>query len=219
VPTGAHGFMKRITFLVALFTVTFFSVSTQAEWAFIKVLRGDPQDSVPLQRVAFVGTATVKGVQGKAERLSGIDSWSPVKKGATLKPGDLVRVLNGSLVLKMTESESFVKVTPNTLLHLLSYEQNWDRAILTGAEEKSGFVVRSCRGSASYRDRAGEWQPVQVNAVLPQTAIIRTEAQTTVDLFCTTTHHVMRVQGPRQLDLANANSTGMSSPALAAIVR
>jgi hypothetical protein len=211
--------MKSVAFVIVLFTSSILALPTRAEWAFITVLRGGPQDITSLQRVAFVGAATVKQVQGKAERLCGIDRWSPLENGAMLEPGELVRVLNGSLVLKMTESQSFVKVTPNTLLHLLPLEQSWDHAILTGAEEKCGFVVRSCRGAASYRDRAGEWQPVHVNAVLPQTAIIRTEAQTTVDLFCTTTHHALRVQGARQLDLAKASGMGLPSPALASTAR
>ena len=211
--------MKRITSVIVFLGVAIFPLSTRAEWAFITMLRGEPHATAPRQRVAFVGDATVKDVNGKVERLCGIDCWSAVSKGTTLHAGDLVRVENGSLVLKMTESQSFVKVTPGTLLHLLPLEQNWDRTILTGTEDKSGFIVRGCRGSASYRDEHGEWQPVRVNSVLPQTATLRTEAQSTVDLFCTTTHHAMRIHGAKELELAHANGTGTAAPTLASTAR
>jgi hypothetical protein len=110
-----------------------------------------------------------------------------------------------------------VKVTPNTLFRLLPEDKM--ETVPTAASAPSGFVVRSCRGTAAYRDENGEWRPVQVNSVLPETAVVRTEAQTTVDLFCTSTHRAMRIQGARQLILATAGTGRSSEPALASATR
>lgn len=71
------------------------------------------------QRVAFIGCGVIKQVEGKVERLCGIDCWSPVKTGTELKCGDVIRTGDGTVVLKMEETHSFIKVTPNTVFRLL----------------------------------------------------------------------------------------------------
>ena len=66
--------------------------------------------------------------------MSGIDRWSPLHAGTNLAPGDIIRTGQGTVVLRMIDSGSFVKVTPNVMLRLAPLEQGWDRGVLSGAE-------------------------------------------------------------------------------------
>ncbi|HTG43560.1 MAG TPA: hypothetical protein VK633_03400 [Verrucomicrobiae bacterium] len=183
-----------------------FSGQTRAEPFFIAILRGEKQPVVAeYQRVAFVGSAQVKNASGTVERLRRIDSWEPLRPGAKLQPGDMIRTQAGSsAILEMAESRSLVKVTPNTILRLASYEKSMDPAVLSGTEERTGFVVRSCRGKALYRGRSGEWSPVLVNTVLAENSFIRADANTLLDLYSTTAKRSLRISGSNERSLADA---------------
>jgi hypothetical protein len=187
----------------SLTAVTFFASSLVGVNAgFIDLLRGEeaaPERS--FQRVAFVGPARVKEVQGEAERLVGIDAWKRLEKGAELAPGDVVRTRNGTVVLRMSESGSFVKVTPRTILRLVPLDQGRDRSVLSGREERKGFVVRSCRGKATVRRPGGDWKNVEVNAVLSEGAELWTEPGTMIDLFDTKTQRPVRIHGSALIKL------------------
>lgn len=163
----------------------------------IDILRGEP--AAP-QRVAFVGSAEVKTVTGKVMRLSGIDRWTELSQGAKLAPGDMIRSEDGNALLQMTESGSFIKITPNTVLRLVPIERTWDPGVLTGREEKSGFIVRSCRGSA-FIEKTGRWEPVEVNTVLARGTQVRTAPGSSIDLFDTQLRQAVRIQGPVRLTL------------------
>jgi hypothetical protein len=166
----------------------------------IDLLRGESAAREP-QRVAFVGPAHVKEVRGSVERLAGVDRWEPLHPGAKLLAGDLVRTAEGSAILCMSESKSFVKITPNTILRLVDFESGWDRGILSGCEERSGFVVRSCRGKAYFTDARGDWKMLQVNDVLAPGTALRTSPGAVVDLFHNTSKQPLRVAGSAQLRL------------------
>jgi hypothetical protein len=166
-----------------------------AQAGLIDLLRGDSAAPTDYQRVAFVGSATVREVSGQAERLVGIDRWKPITAGAKLAPGDVLRTGNGTVVLRMSTSGSFVKVTPQTLLRLVPLEKEWDRAALSGSEERNGFVVRSCRGKAYARTPGSEWENVEVNSVLALGSEVRTEPGTVLDLFDTSKQRPLRIRG------------------------
>jgi hypothetical protein len=178
-----------------------------ARAGFFEILRGDPAAATSVaatpsyQKVAFVGSASVKEVQGQAERLESLDHWKPLQQGAKLAPGDILRTRNGTVVLRMAESGSFVKMTPHTILRLTQLDNGWDRAALSGCEEKRGFVVRSCRGKAYVRDASGEWQNIAVNCVLAAGSEIRTEPETVIDLFNTENRRPLRIRGSNLLRL------------------
>jgi hypothetical protein len=154
-----------------------------------------------LQRVAFVGAANVKEVQGDVQRLAGVEHWTALKKGDELQPGDLLRTASGSAVLAMLESRSFVKVTPNTLCRLVVLESGWEKAIVSGQEEREGFVVRGCRGKVYARSTDGSWTPIAVNALLAPGTEIRTEPGAFVDLFHTRLQHPLRIGGSVETSL------------------
>jgi hypothetical protein len=174
--------------------------SASVKGGIINMLRGESTEPEP-QRVAFVGGAHVKEVRGSVERLAGVDRWETLLVGATLLPGDVVRTAAGSAVLCMKESKSFVKITPNTLLRLVDLESDWDPGVLSGREERTGFVVRSCRGEAFVADARGDWKKVQVNDVLAAGSALRTSPGAVVDLFHNTSKQPLRIPGSAQLRL------------------
>ena len=171
-----------------------------AQGGVLDLLRGEPAPVV-YQRVAFVGSAVVKQVSGSAEYLAGIDQWKALEEGSRITPGDIIRTQEGSVLLRMTESESFVKVTPNTVFRLVPIQKNWDRSILSGREERSGFIVRSCRGKAFFDSGNGDWKAVEVNHVLARGTEIRTAPGTVLDLFHTGTKRPVRIRGSSEVKL------------------
>lgn len=178
------------------------SISSQTVNAgFLDMLRGDSIEP-SFQRVAFIGSAKVKRVNGEVEQLTGVDRWNLLSDGGTLRPGDVIRTRAGTVLLEMRESGSFVKVTPHTVLRLIKMDDEWDRSALSGREERDGFAVRSCRGKAYFDAGEGRWQMVKVKAVLPRGTYIRTESGAVVDLFHTEMKRSVRVTGGSQVTLS-----------------
>ena len=174
----------------------------------LDLLKGEPSEPAgTFQRVGFIGRAVVKEVTGDAEHLVGIDRWKPLAAGAKLAPGDVIRTKGGSVTLRMTESQSFVKVTPYTLLRMVPHDEDWGRGVLSGREEKEGYVVRSCRGNA-YRRTATGWEPVQVNSVLASHAELRTEPGSIIDLFHTESRQPVRIRGSSHITLGRTEMAG-----------
>jgi hypothetical protein len=170
-----------------------------AHGGLLDILRGE-REELSAQRVAFIGAAEVKEVTGSAEHLAGIDTWSQLQPGTKLQPGDIIRTSKGSVVLQMVESESFVKVTPNTILRLVPVGKDGNSSILSGGEERDGFVVRGCRGKA-YVKSGSEWRGLAVNELITRSASIRTEAGALVDLFDTESKRPLRIPGATRVRL------------------
>jgi hypothetical protein len=209
--------MKRqiLTIALGLQTCLF---PIQAEWALIKLLRGDAKPETGYHRVAFVGSAELRSCTGEVEKLSGVDTWSPLRAGATLSSGEVIRVVSGRAVLQMDASGSLVNIAPNTIVRLAQAESGWDRGVLTGQEERSGFVVRGCRGDA-YVSHPEGWKAIAVNTVLPHDAQVRTGPGTILDLFCTTQKRALRLQGNQYLDLASIRFAPNAPSPLVALSR
>jgi hypothetical protein len=189
-----------------------------AQAGVIDLLRGDPAAAkAPLKRVAFVGSAEVREVAGEAELLAGVDRWAPLRQGTKLEPGAIIRTGAGTVVLRMTESGSLVKVTPRVMLRLARFEKGWDPGILSGAEERAGFTVRACRGQAQFRDgEDGPWLPVAVNEVLPEGAVVRLAAGAVIDLYSTADKRLLRLDSVQETVLAARRS---AQPAIAAVAQ
>jgi hypothetical protein len=197
---------------LASVAIIFLAVNTVSINAgFIDLMRGESAEPEP-QRVAFVGAAEVKEVRGAVERLAGVDRWEQLQPGFRLLPGDLVRTAEGSAILRMSESKSFVKVTPNTILRLVDMENGWDRGVISGREEQSGFVVRSCRGKAYSVDAEGKTKALQVNEVLAAGSALHTSPGAVVDLFHNTSNQPLRVAGAKHIRLDTPLLARVSSP-------
>jgi hypothetical protein len=171
------------------------------------------------QRVAFVGEAKVRNVEGKTELLAGIERWVRLREGTRLRPGDVVRTGEGaSVLLQMVESGSLIRMTPRTVLRLTPLEEGWDRSALSGKEEKKGYSVRSVRGKVLVRAGDLQWEGVEVNSVLPQGAIVRTDPGAWMDLFHCESGKFVRVQSDTQVVLSDASeltSRSLRSPTVA----
>jgi hypothetical protein len=62
-------------------------------------------------------------------------------------------------------------------------------------------TVRAVRGSADFSDGSGSWKKIKVGVVLKQGAVIRTAAESSVDLFLDQNGPVVRVTENSQLGL------------------
>lgn len=77
-------------------------------------------------------------------------------------------------------------------------------AVASAQAESGKARVRAVRGSADYSD-GGSWMPLRVGKVLTSGAKIRTQAQTTVDLFLDVNGPVVRVTENTELGLDKLN--------------
>jgi len=202
---------KRSVLLALLCTSVFLSPRDHA--GLIGILKGNqekPGEDKSFQKVGFVGCANVKEVTGTVEYLHGIDAWLPLKAGAHLQEGDVVRTRQGRVLLQMCESSSLVKVTPNTMARLVPLSAGWDRATLSGVEERSGYVVRSLHGKAYIQNARLEWQPVGVNDILPKGAIVRADQTASIDIFNPVDRKTLRIRSGGLMQLGTEPALAQS---------
>ena len=189
----------------AITGLALFLAAPAATAGILDILRGPAPavNETEWRRVAFVGEARVLDVQGTAE-LMNRGRWQPLRKGAALREGDEIRTQPESRVtLQMRASGSLVRVTPSTILRLASMAPEWDQAVRTGRESKSGYAVRSVRGSA-FQETGTAPHPVEVNMVLPENAIVRTEPGAALDLIHLATGEFVRIEGRARAELNQA---------------
>jgi hypothetical protein len=133
-----------------------------------------------------VGCAKVKESSGHVERLAGIEKWQRLTTGTHLEEGDVVRTGDdGRLILQMCESDSLVRVTPETTVRLVPLKKGWDECVLSGREAAMGYILRSIEGKAFYKNPAGAWEPLSVNDVLPLGTMVRSPDQARISVFNT----------------------------------
>ena len=192
--------------------VTIFLCATPAHGGIMDILRGEKAETGKVcecedfQRVAFIGPAEVKEVQGNVELLTGINKWSRLKEGKTLSPGDMLRTQPGAkAILKMKESGSLVRVTPRTVLRLVPLERDWDKSALTGKSEADGFVVRALRGEAQYRAQKG-WKKLTMDSEVQPGTKIRLVSGQQIDLF-SRDHGIVRLSERGETILPGARQT------------
>ena len=68
-----------------------------------------------------------------------------------------------------------------------------DLSSLTGKEETEGFAVRDLRGRAQFRNSAGAWTPLKVNTILAAGTEVKTDAESTLTIFYSSTGLVVRL--------------------------
>lgn len=189
----------------------------------LKILKGEPEAAVAseeFQKVAFVGEATVKEIKGIVEVMSGTNKWSELGVASQLKPGAVIRTgKESSVVLKMTGSGSFVKVTPQTVLRLVAAEEGWGRAAVTGEGESGKYQVRALRGLAQY-EQNGKWLFLSTGKAIEPGTRVRLGQGTVAD-FYSRKHGVWRAAGFSEVILPATEMTGTRiltrvTPALAA---
>jgi len=162
----------------------------------------EAQTAQTSKRVAFIGEAQVKKVEGSAQKELSSGQWAPLQPGDTLPTGSLFRTQADSrLILKMVKSDSYVSVAPNTVVRLAELQKGLTIASLTGKEEGAEVVVRAVRGKARVLSAEGRWQLLRTGANLGRGAQIKTEDNTIVDLFIPSQGRLIRMTPKTEIAL------------------
>jgi hypothetical protein len=151
-----------------------------------KILKGESAKACECesyQRVAFVGEAMVREVKGHVQVLAGVGEWTSLSAGQKLNPGDMVKTAPGGIaVLKMNDSGSFVRVTSQTILRLVPFEQKDQPVSLSSTGENGGFVVRALRGRGEYQTVDG-WKPITHESQIAPGSKVRLNSDGPIDFF------------------------------------
>jgi hypothetical protein len=167
------------------------------------------------RKVAFVGDAKVKKISGLVEVIA--PAQRILHPGEEAKAGETLRIWKGAeLVLQMNRSQSLVRAAGPVLLRLAPEKEGFNRASVTGAEDKEGYVVRAVHGHGRFLD--GErWRDLQTGMVLPEGTKVRPYHDSILDFYNATTRTVVRVTDhSRQTTLPTWSANAEGGPILAA---
>lgn len=159
------------------------------------------------RQVAFIGSAKVFSVSGVVEVVNPKKTRA-IRAGEQAKAGDVLKIWHGAeLVLKMDSSGSLVRAKGPVLLRLAPAKEGYDRASLTGAEERVGFVTRAVRGKGEY-EQNGKWRALKTGDVIPEGARVRASAGSSLDFYHNTIGSVLRVTEPERTLVARPVASG-----------
>jgi hypothetical protein len=163
------------------------------------------------RKVAFVGSAKVKSISGLVEVIQPEERI--LREGEIAKPGEVLRVWRGAnLVIQMEGSKSFVRADGPVLLRLAP-EENFNRASLTGSEEKVGFVVRAVRGHGRYSEDGDRWGDLETGMILKEGTRVRPFRDSILDFYHNGARVALRVSDHKKAvalklqTVASSNST------------
>ena len=152
------------------------------------------------RHVAFIGSAKVFDVSGVVEVVNA-KKTRVLRVGEQAKSGDVLKIWQGAeLILKMDASGSLVRAKGPVILRLAPEKEGYDRASLTGAEERVGFVARAVRGKGEYQDK-GNWRKLHTGDVIPDGARVRAANGSSIDFYHNTIGTVVRVSEPAEQTL------------------
>jgi hypothetical protein len=167
--------VKTVQYFLLLATLAVSSLRAEDEW----------------RRVAFVGDAKVKSISGLVEVIA--PETRVLREGEKARVGDVLRVWRGAeVVLRMDLSQSLVRAKGPVLLRLAPAD-GYDRASLSGADEKAGFVVRAVHGHGRFSEDGVRWHDLRTGMVLNDGARVRPFRDTIIDLYHNRTGEVLRL--------------------------
>src|SRR3954469_2694256 len=173
--------MKSVTNLLLLVIALTVSSARSEEW----------------RKVAFIGDAEVKKISGVVELISGKEERILHEK-ETAKVGQVLRVWRGAeVVLQMKNSKSLVRAKGPTLLRLAPDSEGYDRASVTGEEQKAGFIVRAVRGGGKYQDGT-YWKNLHTGMSLPEGTRVRPFHDSVLDFYHPAARKTYRVTNHTQ---------------------
>lgn len=147
------------------------------------------------RQVAFIGNAKVFSVSGVVEVMHP-KKTRVLREGENAKAGDVLKIWQGAeLVLKMEGSGSLVRAKGPVILRLAPEKEGYDRASVTGAEERVGFVARAVRGKGEYQHK-GKWRALKTGDVIPDGVRVRAAVGASLDFYHNTMGTVVRVSEP-----------------------
>jgi hypothetical protein len=151
-----------------------------------------PARSEDWRKVAFIGDAEVKNISGVVEVVSGKQERILHEK-ETAHVGQVLRVWRGAeVVLQMKNTKSLVRAKGPVLLRLAPEREAYDRAGVTGEEEKSGFIVRAVRGGGRYQD-GPYWRNLKAGMCIPEGTRVRPFHDSVLDFYHPISHKSIRV--------------------------
>jgi hypothetical protein len=171
------------------------------------------------RKVAFIGDAEVKTISGVVEVVAakGDKQDRILHEKEIAKVGQVLRIWRGAeVVLQMKNSKSLVRAKGPTLLRLAPDSEGYDRASITGEEEKTGFVVRAVRGGGKYQE--GEyWRNLQAGMRLPDGTRVRAFRDSVLDFYHPATQTAYRITDhSKQTPLIAKSTTQEVSPTMVA---
>lgn len=167
--------VKTVQTLILLVTLAASTIRAEEDW----------------RRVAFIGDANVKSITGLVEVIA--PEGRVLREGEKAQAGDVLRIWRGAeVVLQMDISKSLVRAKGPVLLRLAPAD-GYNRAALSGADEKVGFVVRAVWGHGRYSEDGVRWHDLRAGLVLPEGSKVRPFRDTTIDLYHNATHEVVRL--------------------------
>jgi hypothetical protein len=168
------------------------------------------------RKVAFIGDAEVKTISGVVEIVSGRQERILHEK-ETARVGQILRIWRGAeVVLQMNNTKSLVRAKGPVLLRLAPDSEGYDRASVTGEEEKNGFIVRAVRGGGKYQDGT-YWKNLHTGMSLPEGTRVRPFHDSVLDFYHPATRKGIRVTDhTRQTALISPPPTDEASPTIMA---
>jgi hypothetical protein len=164
------------------------------------------------RQVAFIGTANVFDLSGVVEVIQPRKTETRVlKAGDRAKAGEVLKIWQGAeVVLKMEGSGSLVRAKGPVLLRLAPEKEGYDRASLTGAEERVGFVARAVRGKGEYQQN-GKWRALRTGDVIPDGTRVRAAAGASMDFYHNGIGTVVRISELAETLLVSRPTVGGQS--------
>ncbi len=164
---------------------------------------------IPLN--SFAKVVNAKGLT--AYSYDGID-WQPLMGGQVLGPGARVRSQAGSSAIIFVEDQaSFLKLSDSSEWVFASATD--EKTALTASVVRrtpQGFRVRAVRGLAEIKESNGTWRLIRVNEVIPGGKMVRTDADSTLDLYNRNSALFLRVGPNSALHLVNqTNASGLQT--------
>lgn len=173
------------------------------------------------RKVAFVGNAKVKTISGLVEVI--LPEKRILREGEVAKVGDVLRVWRGAdLIIQMESSKSLVRAKGPVLLRLAPEKEGFNRASVTGQDEKAGFVVRAVRGGGRFSEDGVHWQTIEAGMILANGAQVRAFRDSILDFYHNRAHTTLRVADhnkrvtlstPTQVAATGASAMEMASKA------
>lgn len=156
--------------------------------------------------MAFIGDAEVKNISGVVEIVSAKQERILHEK-ETARVGQVLRIWRGAeVVLEMKNTKSLVRAKGPVLLRLAPEREGYDRASVTGDEEKGGFIVRAVRGGGRYQD-GPYWRNLKAGMSLPEGTRVRPFHDSVLDFYHPASHKAIRVtDNTRQTALISSPS-------------
>jgi hypothetical protein len=133
-----------------------------------------------------------KGISGLVEVI--VPEKRILREGEIAKTGETLRIWRGAdLIIEMESSKGLVRAKGPVLLRLAPEKEGFNRAAVTGGEEKVGFVVRAVRGGGRFSEDGERWCNLTAGMILPEGTRVRAFRDSILDFYHNEARRPVRV--------------------------